>query len=475
MLHMLKKLAVYCTLFVIPLFGMADKIHDIRLDRFYGGPFAQTGHDYDIHGEITYLGSGTFSSLYMHHRVNEEEVHTIFFEEIDLNPMIPFYYLSETPWVPAAAGLHELQVWFSGLNGAPVDEGASDTLVVPVDVYDYLPEREITLLESFSSMNCGSCAILNPQLRAMIQNQEDTYAMIFYHPFGYENSPIYHFNPKDNDSRRAFYEVTFSPFAAMGSFYQGSAEWITEERMELKHSRPAAFTIDGTYHIQDGLLFANIETESFANFFSQNLRLMVSLTEDHIEFDSPPGSNGEKDFYHVMRSFIPDANGIFIQEQEVGSTFSVQLPFDVSQGQIDTTQIELLAFIQDMETMNIHQTSRLVYQEPDDDDNGDDDNDDGDDDGDETSVDDPSAETGMYIYPNPGNGLFTIRMLNGSVDGFIRIFDLRGRLVHQIIGYGAETMSDEYQLDLCHLDTGFYILQIESGNKLFNQKISIIP
>lgn len=473
MLHMLTKLVVFCTFFMIPFVGMADKIHDIRLDLFYGGPLAQIAHDYHIHGEITYLGSGTFSSLYMHHRVNEEDVHTIFFEEIDLNPMIPFYYQSDLPWVPAEEGLHELQIWFSGLNGAPVEEGASDTLVVLVDAYDYLPEREITLLESFSSMNCGSCAILNPQLRNMVLNNHDRFSMIFYHPFGYENSPIYNFNPKDNDSRRAFYEVTFSPFAAIGSMYQGSAEWITEERMELKHNRPAAFDIHATYYIQDNVLFASVETESYANFWNSDLRLLVSLTEDHVGFDSPPGSNGEADFYHVMRSFLPDANGVFLPLQQTGSIFSIELNLDLSHGQIDTTQIELLAFIQDMESMEIHQATRLVYEEPADDDNGDDDN--GDDDGDETSVYEASSETGIYVYPNPGNGLFNIRMLNGSVDGFIKVFDLQGRLVYRVNDYRAQTTADEYVLDLHHLDAGLYIVQIQSNSKTFSKRISIIP
>ena len=459
--------------------GANPKIHDVRLDYFFGGPVAMVASEYQVHGELTFIGSGSLNSLYLHYQVNGEEVQTTFFDEIGLNPMIPFYYQAHNPWLPESDGTHQLKVWFSGLNGAPVEEGASDTLLLDVGVYEHLPARELTLLESFSSMNCGSCALLNPQLRDMVDEHEEIYAMIFYHPFGHENSPIYQLNDKDNDIRRAFYQVTYSPFAVIGSVHQGSAEYVSHDRMQLKHNRPAGFAIDAIYTVVDDLMHVQVEVESFVDMPAANLRLMVSVTQDHIGFDVPPGSNGEQDFYHVMRSFLPDANGSYLPPQFAGDIYHIDLYYYLGNAELTEEDIEVLAFVQDMDTFAIFQTSRVAYQESDGDDedddgngddngdgdNGDGDGDNGDDeggDGDETSVNESDPGRRFSVYPNPGEGLFTLRLPDDLTPDAIRIYDATGRMLHSP-DHAPYTSSGEIQLDLRHLGPGIYFLQMLTG------------
>ncbi len=470
--------------------GTNPKIHDVRLDYFFGGPLAEVAAEYQVHGELAFIGSGSLNSLYLHYQVDEGEVQTTFFDEIGLNPMIPFYYQAETPWLPDSEGPHQLKLWFSGLNGAPVDEGASDTLLVEVGVYEYLPEREVTLLESFSSMNCGSCALLNPQLRGMVEEHEEIYAMIFYHPFGHENSPIYQLNDKDNDIRRAFYQVTYSPFAVIGSVHQGSAEYVSHDRMQLKHNRPAGFAIDASYTVEDDLMHVQVEVESFVDIPAANLRLMVSITQDHIGFDEPPGSNGEQDFYHVMRSFLPDANGSFLPPPFVGDIHAFDLYYYLGNAQLTQDDIEVLAFVQDMDTFGIFQTSRVEYQVSDGDDedddgngndngdgdNGDDngDGDDGDDeggDGDETSINDTHPGSQLTVYPNPGNGLITLRLPDDLISDAIRVYDLGGRILYSS-QLALSSAGEEVQLDLRHLGPGFYLLQLVTQQGPLHKKIT---
>ncbi len=469
--------------------GDSYRIHDIRLDRFFGGSLAQSQTEYYVHGELAFIGSGMLESLYMHYQVNGDDVHTTFFDDINLNAQIPFYYEADEHWVPDQEGDYHMAVWFSGLNGAPIDEGVSDTLLVEVSVYDYLPERELVMLESFSSQNCGSCAIVNPGIRAMINNNPESYSMIFYHPLSYENSPLYLFNPRDNDTRRGFYGVNFTPLSVIGGLFFGSSEFVDEDLMDLEMMKPAAFAIEATYHLDGDHVHVDVEGTSYAHFHDRDLRLLISLTEDEVHFDEPPGSNGEQSFYHVMRAFIPGAEGIQLGDMDVGSEFfagpEVQLDFSV----IDSTGIQLHAFIQDFESREIYQVTRLTYEEPADDDNGDDngdddngddngddgDDDNGDDDngdGDETSVTSPDDKGELLIYPNPADNVLFVSMEESRTVKNIRIFDLRGReVMHE--RPGSSDTNQVFRLHTSTLDPGLYILVLDTDTGTLQQKVSV--
>lgn len=359
-------IALFCLTTVYASGGNSEKIYDIRLDNYFGGSLAVTDTDYQVRGRMAYIGSGSLNSIYLNYQVDDGEVVTTFFDNIGFNPQIPFFYEAEQPWLPSEQGSYELSLWFSGLNGEPEDVVASHTLIISVDVYDYLPERELALIESFSSINCGSCVYVSNMLKNLVQANIDKYAMIYYHPMAHENSPLFNFNPKDQTTRRDYYEVFYTPFAAVGSLFQGNGADVNQYLMDIAHEKPPGFTIDGSYFIENGMLHAEVETESFANFPDHDLRLYVVLIEDSISFDSPPGSNGEQDFYHVMRSFLPDADGILLQNQSIGSSLQIDLQYEIPMEEIDTAQIQLLAFIQDHETMSVHQLVQLDYLDPED-------------------------------------------------------------------------------------------------------------
>ncbi len=496
---MVKKNVLYfsilfiCLGFSAKLKSENNKLYDIRLDNYFGSTLAVTDSAYQIKGRMAYIGSGMLESIYLNYQVDEGDTITTFFDNINLNPQIPLQYEAELPWYPDASGSYQLKIWFSGLNGDPADETASYTLDLGIDVYDFLPERQLVLLESFSSMNCGSCAYVNPVLRNMVKQNQHKYAMVFYHALGYENSPLYNFNPKDHNIRREFYEVFYSPYAAIGALYQGNAEVVNQNLMELERVKPAGFTVDASYHIEEDMLYAVIETESFADFNNHDLRLLVVLSQDSIGFNAPPGGNGEKDFYNVMRTFIPDAHGIELKNQSVGSTSEFELSYKIPLADVDTTSMQLLAFIQDFNTMDILQMMRLNDPYGDDDGDGDGDgdddgdgdgdgdddgdgdgdgDDDGDGDGDETSIENAPDSLNVFLYPNPVNDVINVSFSGAQPVTKLGLFDLRGnRVLYKAFTQAAAV--DSHRLDVSHLDNGVYILQMEISSSIIHKKVII--
>jgi hypothetical protein len=426
----------------------------IRQDWFYGGPYSITGQPYLIRGQISSIGNEVFQSIYLHYQVNDEDVQSTFLDEIGLNPYFPYHYQAETHWVPQNTGEFMLKVWFTGLNDAPVEQGFSDTLKKNVTIYEYLPARQLALLESFSSINCGSCATVAPILKQMVEKDQEKYAMIYYHPLAYEGSPLFLFNPKDQTSRKDLFDITYTPVSAIGTTFFGSSFEVSPEHFDLEREKFAAYELSGTYSIKDNLLEANLNLQAYATFAeSAQNTLLVVVVEDHVHFDTPPGSNGEKDFYYVMRSFLPDANGTLVGMVEPETSRQFTLKYNMSELNIDQESINVLAFVQDLESLEFHQAIRLSYQPQD-----------------PTGINLLSARS-IKVFPNPSNGHFEASLPGKNHAATIKVFDLGGRAVfQQTVLPGASSVS----LDLSHFHAGIYLLQIVSDNQLHHQKISIV-
>ncbi|TVQ89695.1 MAG: T9SS C-terminal target domain-containing protein [Bacteroidetes bacterium] len=444
------------TIFFILSFAIAgDKTYVIRIDNFFGGPIHKVHEEYELRGEIAYLGNNPLMSIRIHYQVNGEEPASELFDNINVNPYVPFRYLVSEKWIPENEGEHEIKIWFTELNGGAPDEGVSDTVSVFVEVYDHLAERQMALLESFSSINCGSCATVTPALRKIVDENDDKFVKIYYHPLHYENSPLYNFNPKDQNIRRDYYDVFYTPWSAIGNLYKGGSEGVEEMLMQLELQKWAGFSLDGNWYVENDSLFITLEGEIFVNTTDKDYRLLIAGIEESVHFDEPPGSNHEKDFYHVMRFFAPDAQGTKLVAEENKTTFSKDfvMPWFES---LETENMSLIAFVQEMGTTEISQVLRLEYEAPEDDD-GDD----------ATYISGLSEKNPFVVYPNPANQFIRLRGdMNFVTPEQIMVFDLQGRLI--------KTLQNTYQIDVSDISAGVYYLLIESGNQIFREKISII-
>jgi len=72
---------------------------------------------------------------------------------------------------------------------------------------------------------------------------------------------------------------------------------------------------------------------------------------------------------------------------------------------------------------------------------------------------------GLNIFPNPSAGLIYIQLQDYS-DVTVKIYDLTGKLLTSRKLYTEKTLIDLYQLS-----KGFYLLQLEKPNKIYNEKI----
>jgi len=68
------------------------------------------------------------------------------------------------------------------------------------------------------------------------------------------------------------------------------------------------------------------------------------------------------------------------------------------------------------------------------------------------------------IYPNPVTAVLTIESLSVAIDN-IKIYDLRGRLVEQVI------INDESQINVSQLQKGIYMIEIKTSMGVLRKKL----
>ena len=85
------------------------------------------------------------------------------------------------------------------------------------------------------------------------------------------------------------------------------------------------------------------------------------------------------------------------------------------------------------------------------------------------SVDDLNTN-GLTVYPNPSTGAFNVSLdkVLGQID--IKVFNLLGELVNT---NSTEISTGNYNINLGHLANGVYMLQVNNGNTIATQRITI--
>jgi len=88
---------------------------------------------------------------------------------------------------------------------------------------------------------------------------------------------------------------------------------------------------------------------------------------------------------------------------------------------------------------------------------------------DETPIADVDDTGLVTIFPNPATSYVTIRTYNSELET-VNIFDLQGKLVHQVI-----VGNHEYSVDVSALDPAIYLLQVRTADQTSVHRIFVKP
>lgn len=215
------------------------------------------------------------------------------------------------------------------------------------------------LIEEFTNASCPPCAAQNPTFNATVDANIQYLTPIKYQTNWPGFDPMNVQTQTDVAPRVTYYGVngvpngrqngTLEVFPLTGytaAMIQAAYNTLTPVTMTLTHSLNA--TLDSV-HI-------NVSVTS-DDALSGNLRLRVAVVEDEIIFESAPGTNGEAEFYQIMRKMLPNATGTAITGFTAGETKNYSFTWKLANF-YDLNEMSVAAWLQNDGTKEVYQSVR---------------------------------------------------------------------------------------------------------------------
>lgn len=215
------------------------------------------------------------------------------------------------------------------------------------------------LLEEFTQAGCPPCAQQNPSFNARLAANEAYVTPIVYHASFPGTDPMHTQTAEDVLPRQTYYGVWGTPFLYVNAIQIGIGN-LTSSRIQYDYNKETPVNITVAHHLNASFDSVLIEVSvASTKALEGDFRLHVAITEAQIQFATPPGSNGEKDFPHVLRKLLPDHNGISTGNIEAGSSKTYRLQWAVKNF-YDLNQLSVVAWLQNRETKEVWQSARSL-------------------------------------------------------------------------------------------------------------------
>ncbi len=233
--------------------------------------------------------------------------------------------------------------------------------ILAISNFSFGQSQRFVLAEEFTSSTCGPCGSQNPAFDALLQANADKITSIKYHMNwpAPGNDPMYLQNTIDNNARRSYYGVNSIPHVFLdGNYFEGMPVQISQSTINAAAAVPSPFAIQVQHQLSangDSIYVTTFieATDSVSgNLVSHNV-----VIEKYIHFNSPPGTNGEKDFYNVMKKMLPSKDG------ETLSSFFAPGDYVILQNSwelanvYDTSQLAVVSFVQNSLNKEIYQAA----------------------------------------------------------------------------------------------------------------------
>lgn len=212
------------------------------------------------------------------------------------------------------------------------------------------------LLEAFGNVSCVPCVASAENLETFRHAYpENTFALLEYFAnWPAANDPFYLESTQDVDQRvQQVYQIFSLPSLKMNGTQSVDAtdyDVLTTEFERIGSLQQTPLAISISRQKPSDSLYVEIDLFDYNNLLANSdLRLFVAVVENEIHYSNPPGTNGLKDFDFVFRQFLSSREGDSITDTNLSYVFEWPA--------WDYRHAQVIAFLQDIETRQIIQSS----------------------------------------------------------------------------------------------------------------------
>ncbi len=326
---------------------------------------------------------------------------------------------SGTNWNPSATGTYEVKAWLSDLNGSNIDQNsANDTVSLTVQVVTALTQR-YPLYETFTSSTCGPCTPANTTMEGIFANNPGEHNSIKYQ-MSWPGSGDPYFTYEGGD-RRTFYGINSVPRVQIDGGWDGNGNALTQSVYDYYQNQPAFVQMTATWSRWSKTIETDVTITSLADVTSNSLKLFAAIYS--VRDVANVGTNGETEFFHVLKKLMPSSSGESLSSLTSGATVTKQLSYTFNGNYIlppnaqspvnlsnshtveDFTNLGVVLWIQDVSTKEVLQSVDATYT---------------------IGQFENSLASKMNIYPNPTTDILFVEG-DFSEEATIRLVDIAGR------------------------------------------------
>ncbi|MDC1068173.1 Omp28-related outer membrane protein [Candidatus Kapabacteria bacterium] len=216
-------------------------------------------------------------------------------------------------------------------------------------------QKKVTLIERQSSASCSSCAAAHKTFQPFAESLDDN-AIIITYP-RHDNShydPMGIFANEIVKTRMAdYYNNNSFPTAVVNGKKEGYLLNILDLEPEDSDSE-IIINSDNSLNGTDLSLNTDLEiVGDNPNLQNPNTRLFAVIKEDYVSYDQSPGSNGETEFYDIIRYMFDNANGFEITWNDNNATVNLNQNLDLSE--VNINNLKIVVFVQNLLDGTVYQ------------------------------------------------------------------------------------------------------------------------
>ncbi|HEX9253344.1 MAG TPA: Omp28-related outer membrane protein [Ignavibacteriaceae bacterium] len=215
------------------------------------------------------------------------------------------------------------------------------------------------LLEDFANVSCTPCVTSNKIIQSVINSYGSSKIVSVKFPTNFPSpvDPFYLAAKEFCDFRMTYYNILFAPTIILDGITLPTPTDSNAIKQSINNrlTIPSNFNVTVAKTVVNGglLLNVDIKLKNKNSLDLDDLFLRCAIVESEVEYEQPPGSNGETKFYDVLRVLLPSNEGISLSS--VGSALTYQF-----ENTIDTVwnidKLEAVMFIQSSANKEIQQT-----------------------------------------------------------------------------------------------------------------------
>jgi len=231
--------------------------------------------------------------------------------------------------------------------------------------FNFVPQskvvNKVVLLEDFANVSCQPCVGSNLVIKSLtreVYGPEKLVAIKYHTYFPGPNDPLYLANKSLYDSKISFYNVFFAPTTIIDGLERPDTSAL-RQKIDARLTVAPPFEIIVTDTFIAGSYYIEVQVNSLSTINLTNLILESALIEEEIKYENPPGSNGETEFFDVMREKLPSTIDIFLADVQQSGSNIIEIESDLLESW-QTDKLNVVVFIQNKLTKEVLQAGTTL-------------------------------------------------------------------------------------------------------------------